>query len=221
MTLHVILASADKRAFVWIADRLAGTAGGYATVEKVTYLKEFGIACSIWGDQIAMFARDNFLEQVRSGIAPLSDKGKMKLFLQDIAKATIQSHRPQDLKHPRGVLIAVLGDEPQFYALTVSWPPIATPIIDQATYGDENPALFFLHRYYEACNKTVPGLLAIGVHTVRMAELMNTKGVRGLDAWVCEGKNLRQLTERELRPYIERSKRIDSIIENEFIAEML
>jgi len=221
VTLHVLLMTADRKGFVWASDQLAGTSAGYAMLEKVAYFSELGIAASIWGDSLAMFVRDAIVQEARMGRAPLGDKGAMKLFLQDVAAAVIREHKPQNLQTmPRGVILAVTGESPQLWQLTVHHPPMANPISSAASFGDEgNPALFFMHRYYELCDKTMPQAIAIAVHTARMAVLMNTKGIRGIDVWTCQQKEFRQLTVAEIAPYITLSDSIDDGIRSNFILD--
>jgi hypothetical protein len=214
LTLHALLVSGDNKGFVWVADRLAGTGEGYATVEKISYLKDYGVACSVWGDNVAMHTRDQLIKRLAVGNVPLSDTNEMRLFLRGLAEEIIPQHKADFFpKIPRGVLLAVLSEKPALYSLDLQWPPIAGAIIDQAMYGDEsNQALFFSRRYYDRSGKSIPELLAIGIHTVRMAGEMNTKGVRGVDAWVCEGHSLRQLASPEMAHYIEMSQSLDDSI---------
>lgn len=214
MTLHALMMTANGDGFVWVTDRLANTSVGYVMVEKITYLKEHGIACSIWGDQVAMDARDKLIDKVFSRSVPLHNGDELKIFLRKLGEEISSQHKGTFVHlGPRGVLLAVLGEKPKIYSLSVQWPPIAVEITDQAMYGDDsNPALFFVRRYYARSGKTIPELLAIGVHTIRIGAEMNTKGIEGLDAWVFEHGTLKQLTNDELKPYIELSTSLDTSI---------
>jgi hypothetical protein len=164
-----------------------------------------------------MHMRDEFINRLRSGKISFTDRGELKISLTKLAEEIIKDHRG-DLASPleqgrRGMLLAVLGKEPAFYNISIGWPVTVMPITTQATFGDgSNPALFFTQHYYERSDKTVPELLTIGVHTVRMAEEMNSKGIRGVDAWVYGGGALRQLSKDELMHYALRSDNIDSQI---------
>ena len=217
VTIHAVMMTVDGSGFVWVTDRLAAIGGGFGMVEKITYLKNDGIACSIWGDHIAMHMRDAFITKLRSGSISLADRGELKISLTNLAEEVIRNHKG-DPASPleqarRGMLLAVLDKEPTFYSISIGWPVTVMPITTQATFGDgSNPALFFTQYYYERSDKTVPELLTIGVHTVRMAEEMNSKGIRGVDAWVYESGELRQLTKDELMHYALRSDIIDSQI---------
>lgn len=219
MTLHVLLVTAKNDGFVWVTDTLAATDGGYAAVEKITYLNEYKIACSIWGDQLAMYARDEFLDLLKRGHVPLSSTSEMCVFLRELGVAVIQRHEKEfPIQQSRGVLVAMLGKQhPELYSLTLRWPPIAASILTQGMYGDEtNQALFFTNYYYERSEKRITDLLPIGVHTVRMAEVMNTKGIRGLDAWVYEKGAIRQLTSEQIEPYMKLSQSLDATIAQAF-----
>lgn len=218
VTLHAAMMTSDGTGFVWVTDRLANTSVGYVMVEKLTYLEEHGIVCSIWGDHVAMDARDKLIDRVSAGSVPIHDGEALKIFLRKLGEEIYPQHKGTFVHHmPRGVLLAVLGERPKIYSLSVQWPPIAVEITDQAMYGDDsNPALFFVRRYYARSGKTVPELLAIGIHTIRIGSEMNTKGIEGLDAWVCEKGKLRQLTLIELSPYLKLSTSVD-----EGIAERL
>jgi hypothetical protein len=79
-----------------------------------------------------------------------------------------------------------------------------------------NPAQFFTRHYYERSGKAIPELLAIGIHTVRIAEKLNTTGIRGVDAWVYESGLLRELTPAELAPFAAMSESLDGTILTEF-----
>lgn len=59
MTLHIVLATANREDFVWITERSAFLAPGhdnFASIEKITHLKEHKAAFSGWGDRIALEA---------------------------------------------------------------------------------------------------------------------------------------------------------------------
>jgi hypothetical protein len=72
-----------------------------------------------------------------------------------------------------------------------------------------SPAVFFLSRYAEKIEGTMQSFIPLAIHTVLMAECDTVKGVEiglfGSDVF-------RKMTDEELQPYIERSKRIDSVI---------
>jgi hypothetical protein len=211
LTFHAVMLCADGEGFVWVTDRLVAIPNGYATVEKISYLKEYGVVCSVWGDQVAMHARDKLFDQLASGSVPLSDGNEMRVFLRELGEKTLKQHRAE-LTIPRGVVLAALRrqEKPHLYSLGIGWPPVALDIVDQAMLGDEsNQALFFPHRYYQLSRKSIPELLAIGIHTVRLAAEMNTKGIRGVDAWVYERHELHQLTAEEIAPYIAKSESLD------------
>jgi hypothetical protein len=217
LTLHVALISPQKNGFVWVTDRLAVLGlDGYATVDKITYLKDQRIACSIWGDGLALHARDQLIERIKRDPLANRSSSEIAVFLTDFgteifpeAKNLLVA-RGIPLNVPRGILLAVLGETPRLYRLDLCWPPVAVPIVGQTTAGDEsNPALIFTNYYYEHCQNSLEELLFIGIHTVRFAERMNTKGIRGVDAWVCEGDVFRQLNPQQLTPYVELSHSLD------------
>jgi hypothetical protein len=217
VTLHVLLLSGDGNDFVWVTDRIAGTGIGYATVEKVLYLAEQKIACSLWGDQVGMYVRDEFVSRIRAAGAPLSDRSQMKVFLTDLATEVLKKHIAESQNRiPRGFVLAVLGEQPHIYSVHLQFPPIVLPVVDQIMVGDENAALFFCQRYYERSSKSLPELVAIGVHTVAMAAAMNTKGIRGVDTWVYQHKKFRQFGIAEIEPYLEMSRNLDASILDRF-----
>jgi hypothetical protein len=225
VTLHIALTSGEAESFVWVTDRLALLGlDGYSTVEKITHVKEQNIACSIWGDRFAMHARDRLMECIK--VSPIANRNPSEIvvFLKEFATEIFPEGKnfQINLDSPRGVLLAVLGKNPRLYRLDLCWSPIAASIIGQTTAGDEsNPALLFTNYYYELCGKTIPELLRIGVHAMRIAGKMNTKGIRGVDAWVCENGDFRQLTGNEVSAYTASSESLDAMILNNFTGRKL
>jgi hypothetical protein len=220
VTLHIVLSSPEIDSFVWVTDRLALLGlDGYATVEKITHLKEQNIACSIWGDGLAMLARDRLMERITASPIANRSPSEITVFLREFGTEIFPEgqHLKVNLTAQRGILLALLGKNPRVYRLDLCWPPIAASIIGQTTAGDEsNPALLFTNYYYELCGKTISELLCIGIHAMRIAEKMNSKGIRGVDAWVCEKGDFRQLTNKELTPYIASSESLDAMTLDSF-----
>jgi len=88
--------------------------------------------------------------------------------------------------------------------------PVPIRIGERAVAGDTNsPAVFFLERYFHKVPSTIAGLIPLAVHTVLMAESVF---VEGLEVGVFTQDIFRTLTDEELKPAIESSKKIDSYI---------
>jgi hypothetical protein len=221
VTLHVVLANPDRQTFVWATDRWARLGlDGYSTVEKITHLKEQKIACSIWGDQFAMHARNRLIDRIKGNPLTSYSSGEITVFLREFGAEIfpeIRNFKGLDQNSPRGILLAVLGTNPRLYRIDLCERPIVVPIFGQTAAGDEsNQALIFTNYYYERCQKSLEELLFIGIHTVHLAEHMNTKGIRGVDAWTCEDGKFQQLTSSQVAKYIKLSESLDASILEQF-----
>jgi hypothetical protein len=167
-----------------------------------------------------MYARDEFIKQIRNGLFPVSDPQLMVDALREFGAevyARSQTLFPNYPRIPRGILAATLDKNPRVYFVNISFPPLAGFVAGQATFGDEkNPALLFPNYYYERCGKSVGELVSIGVHTMRMAATMNSRGIGGLSVWIYQDKDFRQLLAVELEPYIAFSESLDESISEQF-----
>jgi hypothetical protein len=116
LTLHAAMISDDSKGFVWVTDRLASLGYGYATLEKIMYLQGDQIACSIWGDHIAMHLRDKFIDGLRSGKIALANRPELQLALKKLAEDTVAEHQFDQAQplvpNRRGMLLAVLAKHP-------------------------------------------------------------------------------------------------------------
>src|SRR5208337_2766925 len=86
MTYHAILFTNDLKGFVWITEHSAFLGRGhenFATTEKVTHLKEHGVAFSGWGDLASMEAQTHFANAIKSGslLLPHDDPETVKTSL--------------------------------------------------------------------------------------------------------------------------------------------
>jgi hypothetical protein len=218
MTLHVLMMTEKHDAFVWVTDRLARVGkNDYATVEKITYVKELGLAASIWGDGSAMWARDRLLERAQEGSlnSVLGDAQALVLalrqFSDEMVAVTQCRYGPANV--PRGIIFATTGKTPHVYRLNLENPSLVAEIDGQTMVGDDpNPALLFPNYYYEHSGKSVHELLFLGIHTMRIAGVMNGRGIRGVDAWVCENGTFRQLASDDVTHYSALSESLDSSI---------
>jgi hypothetical protein len=167
MTLHILLMTFKRDGFVWITERSAfldAGHGNFATVEKVRYLKEQGLAFSGWGDAVTLAAINKFADYAIGGAARFSEENELMSSLINFANCVPTLARKLDdpPKTPvRGLFVAVLGRFPRIYRVGFRdghIPPDAVPIYDQAhaTAGDvENPANLFVRYYYPRCNKSI------------------------------------------------------------------
>ena len=214
MTMHLLLMTPDEKSFIWVTDELARFGKtDYGTVDKVTYLRDLKIACSIWGDMTAMRARDEIIRRAKDNSLPLSDPGEMVVSLKDVGAQTLLTEfrtpsAPQPV--PRGVILATLGDTPHIYTLALNGIPMAVRITGQVNCGDDdNPALLFPAYYYERSEKSVEELISIGVHAMKLAAIMNGKGLRGIRVWTYHEGNFKGLDREGIRPYVLLSDSID------------
>jgi hypothetical protein len=217
MTIHLVLLTADGKSFVWATDALARLGKeNYGTIEKITYLKDLNIACSIWGDSIAIHASDELVRRAMVRPLPSADPSAMTTFLQNFgAEMLIAEYQKQQSLPPvpRGILLATLGENPRVYSLSLGGTSLAVQIIGQVNQGDgDNPALLFPGYYFERCGKSIPELIALAVHTIRVAGIMNGKGIRSFNVWVCQRDTFRRLEFAELLPYLRLSESIDATI---------
>jgi hypothetical protein len=78
---------------------------------------------------------------------------------------------------------------------------------ERAVAGDRiSPAIFFMERYFNLVPKTLMDLIPLATHTVLMAE---SDFVGGLQIGLFTKDKFRVLTDEELKPYLESSKRLD------------
>jgi len=222
MTLHLLMMTATRDGFVWVTDRMAGTGqGGSGTVEKITHVRGLNVALSIWGNFKAMDLHDWILNRMRSHSFPVaSDSSAVRMYLTECGILFKESGQDEtdNPSGPRGAVLVLISQKPEIYTLSINnAPPVALAVFGQAPFGDtNNPALFFSSYYYERCGKTISELVLLGIHTMRMAERLNTKGIQGLDVWICENGDMRQLRESELEPFTARSEALDSAILRDF-----
>jgi len=230
MTFHTILFTADKNSFVWVADRFSYFgAGAYGTVAKIAHLNDHRVAYSLWGDEHAMNVADEFAERVKDGRIALGEprtaiSGLLQLADDFPPKAT-REYEPDPsnlLLAPRGLLAAHLSERPQVYRLGLTKPPRVFVISGEATSGDTamnaagdpfNPAVSFLDYYGRITPKsTVQELLLTGVQMLRVAAATNSRGIREIDAWICEKGVFRQLSDKQIEVYVEASKSLDNLV---------
>jgi hypothetical protein len=225
MTLHIVMFTADLNGMVWVSERGAflGTGpGNFATLRKVTHIKEHGIAFSGWGDLTALRALMEFEDRIRDGRFSLTEadkedeetvRSKLRNFANDVL--------PNDKRGPvesadcRGMIVCTLGKMPRAYRLNIVWQPICFAIHDELhiQIGDaSNPANLFVRYYYPRCQKTTRELLKLGLHTMRLARELNAAVLGDADAWVCENGDFRQLGPEELANYKGLSRDLDSAI---------
>src|ERR1700678_1993718 len=226
MTLHVLLFTAKKDGFVWITEHSAFLGqghGNFAGVEKVTHLGERGIAYSAWGDLIGLEALGQFGNRIEDGSLILAgdDPAVDISKLRDFANSVLPMSQRQQMERPdtRGLIVAVLGKRPRVYRLGIVQQPVCFEIYDRtnATAGDvANPANLFVQYYYPRCKKTLKELLAIGLHSMRLARLLNSGGVGEPDAWVCDKERFRQLSGEEISEYMKFSESLDGSVLNQF-----
>jgi hypothetical protein len=228
MTYHAILFTMDLKGFVWITEHSAFLGRGhenFATTEKVTHLKEHGVAFSGWGDMASMEAQTHFANAIKSGtlLLPYDDSETVKTSLREFANQMValwmdQVH-PMEPPDARGMIVATLGKKPRVYRLGIIRTPTCHEIHDQlnATAGDShNPCNLFVRYYYPRSTKTFRELLGIGIHTVRLARALNTASVGEPDAWICDEGEFRQLTLDEISQYVSFSESLDASILDQF-----
>ncbi len=226
MTLHIILLTEKQDGLAWITEHSAFLGqghGNFSSVQKITYLREHRIAYSAWGDLIGLEALGQFGKRLENGSLvidgsdPAVDISKLRNFSDEVLPMTVRfkMERPDT----RGLIVAVLGDRPRVYRLGIVQQPVCFEIYGRAyaTAGDvSNPANLFVHYYYPRCNKSVKELLAVGLHSMRLAKLLNSGGVGEWDAWFCENGNFRQLTAEELSQYANFSESLDELLLEQF-----
>jgi hypothetical protein len=225
MTLHILLFTAKRDGFVWITEHSAFLGqghGNFTTVEKITYLEKHKIAFSAWGDLVGLEALTQFGDRVKDGSISLADDPMQTInTLRNFANDVLPYDKRQQMERPdtRGLIVATLGDRPRIYRLGIVRQPVCFEVYDQlnATAGDvSNPANLFVQYYYPRCNKTLNELLAIGVHSMRLARLLNTSGVGEPDVWICNEGEFYQLSPEKLSESIDFSKSLDRSTLNQF-----
>ena len=223
VTMHIVLLTAARDGLVWITERsafLGSGHGNFAAIEKVTHVQERGIAFSAWGDATALEALGELGGRVKDGSISLvdSDQDHVTQSLRDFANDVLPVEKRNLMERPdtRGLIVATLGHRPRVYRLSIVHQPVCFAIYDQATAGDvHNPANLFVRYYYPRCNKTVEELLAIGIHTMRLARELNSGAVGDTDAWACSSGRFHQLTLEELARYARLSESLDVSILNQ------
>jgi len=226
MTFHILLLTKKRDGFVWIAEHSAFLGqghGNFTSVEKITHLKEHSLAFSAWGDGAGIEALTLFANQITSNSLSVdgSDPANDIRNLRDFANGALPIDQRYQMERPdtRGLIVAVIGKRPRVYRLGIVRQPVCFEVYDRtyATAGDvSNPATLFVHHYYPLCNESVSQLLAIGLHTMRLARILNSSGVGEPDAWVCSDGEFRQLAESELAEYVKFSESLDGSILNQF-----
>jgi hypothetical protein len=220
MTLHIVLVTANRDSFVWITERnafLGSGHGNFASIEKITHLKEHNVAFSGWGDIIALEALSHFVRFIDNGAISLDDDEAAKRTLRNFADDVLPPDRrqPGELKEARGLIVAKLEPTPRIYRVNIVFAPVVTLIYDQlnAVVGDpSNPANLFVRYYYPRCNKTIAELLKLGIHTMRLARVLNSAAIGETDAWVCKAGEFRQLGTEEVNHYERFSQSLDANI---------
>lgn len=137
----------------------------------------------------------------------------MRNFADDVLPPELK--QPGELKEARGLIVARLGLMPRVYRVNITFTPVVTLIYDQlnAVAGDpSNPANLFVRYYYPRCNKTIAGLLKLGIHTVRLARALNSAAIGEADAWICKAGEFRQLGIDEVSHYERFSQSLDANI---------
>jgi hypothetical protein len=222
MTLHVVLFTGRRDGLVWVTERggyLGVGQGNYATVEKISYLSEHGIAYSAWGDIVAIEALVQLKERIRDDkiSLPANDPEQIMQSLRNFANDVLPAEKrgpDAQFERPdsRGLILATLGTEPRVYRLALIRQPVCFQIHDEvnATAGDpSNPANLFVRYYYPRCGKTLKELLLLAIHTVRLAHALNSGIVGEPDAWACENGKFDQLNAEQLAEYVKRSRALD------------
>ncbi len=93
---------------------------------------------------------------------------------------------------------------------TLAASPTASPVdaADKAIAGDTNsPAVFLLEKYFDRVPNNLVAMIPLAVHAVLMAK---SDFVEGLAVGLFTRKTFRILTTKELKPFVRRSKQLDS-----------
>jgi hypothetical protein len=220
MTLHILLTTAERDGLVWATERSAFLGeghGNFATVEKIRHLKDQKLAFSAWGDAVAVSAISTFGDYAVNRNAP-SGENELMSWLGEFANSVpTLAKRMGEPVNPsaRGLFVASLGRSPRVYRVSFREghiPPSVMPIYDQAhaTAGDvENPANLFVRYYYPRCKRSIEELLLLGVHTLRLAKVLNSYGVGDPDVWACKDGVFEQLGAARLLELVRRSESLD------------
>lgn len=189
-------------------------------MEKIRHLKDQNLAFSAWGDAVAVSAISTFGDYAVNRNAP-SDENELMSWLREFANSVpTLAKRMGERINPsaRGLLVASLGRSPRVYRVSFREghvPPSVMPIYDQAhaTAGDvENPANLFVRYYYPHCRRSTEELLLLGLHTLRLAKLLNSSGVGDPDVWVCKEGVFKQLAAAQLLELARQSESLDTAI---------
>jgi hypothetical protein len=219
MTLHIVLFTADKSELVWVTDDRAFLGAGNISdgFDKISYSEQHRVACSCWGDAIPIGIRDAFLQCVQEGSFSLKEPSDVLNALRNLGAKRKKAceARPAYMKeqYGHGVIVAVFeGSRPRLYEAFISDNTIAGEVTGQIVVAGDlhNAARMFPFYYCDRSGKSLSECLAIGVHTIRIAKLMNPSIIGNPDVRFYSKGEFRRLTDDEVKLYVNISESIDA-----------
>jgi hypothetical protein len=217
MTLHVILPTSDGQGLAWVTDDLGYFGlGNTSRTNKIEYLDDKKVAFGAWGDFIAASVGDEFMKRAANGSVDLADRPSVVHLLQEIGERKLAELPPQ-MRHRRdqeqcghGVIVATFDESVHLFQAFIGGTPLAREMAGEVTAGDlYNPARAFPRYYYPQSGKSLKECAALGVHTLRLAKVLNSNVIGDLEVWLYESGHFRRLTPAELSPYIQTSEALD------------
>lgn len=215
--MHYILPTAAGDELAWVTETMAVIGqGNTSDVEKVCYLEEKKLACSMWGDLVSLSVRDEFAERVKNGAI---DPSAPDAIIQSLVKIGVEMiparERGQIPQFPysRGVIVATFGERVKLYEVCLTWYPAAIPVIEAGIViaGDlDNHANLFPTHYYKSSGRSLQEALLSGIHGIRVAKKLKSQSIGDPNAWVYKAGAFRHLGPAELLPYIRLSDALDA-----------
>jgi hypothetical protein len=199
----IILAS-DTRAGRW--DKFKTT----SEVRKLVCCPELGVAYCCAGSDVAILAarKATELAEQQPGLSMerCAEKAAIEVWREEYGDPN-----PRERQYRESVLIAkVTGSDSGLWRLNITSSSYCESILDKDINGDaSNSAVFFSEQYFQKMPNTIGSLLPLAAHTVLMAGDRNQTGVGGLEIAICRIGECRKLTEKELAPLRDFSKRLD------------
>lgn len=226
MTLHVVLPTGDGKQLAWVTDTSAFFGrGNTSRVRKIEYLEKQRVACSSWGDFVAAEVADRFVKRCEDGtIEPANPRAVMSC-IKEIGEQVLgelaQKERAERFQAEReqghGVIVLTFREPMRLYQALIGRNTIAREATGEIIGGDlYNAARIFPQYYFPLSTRTLAEAIRLGVHTVRLAKILNSLIVGDPVVWTYDGETFRQLEPAELEPYLRFSASIDSMILERF-----
>jgi hypothetical protein len=213
-----------KDGWVLASDRVRADTDGIRVrshTEKIVVLDSLGLSYSFYGDDCAIIAGEQLIENGEKLLDPSSET-QFRHWLWQLANGSWQqvvNSMPNDYKAKfsasylyRGLLIFLRSSPNRFWWMQIGQPSLVTSEVNRLAVGDPgNGARFFADHHYSS-KMSVAQLSMLAAHTITVGGMLNPAGVGGLDIVTCQNGTMRLLPEDELQDLVQRSHKLDAKI---------